>query len=210
MATTMIKITCSTCKTEFEKIAYEVKRQLKKNPNADFYCCKKCASIGAHAKQKKPIIKKVCPVCGNEFETSSGKKGATFCSRSCASKGSVNDARRNAGKKAAAMNFTPDTHDIHNIQLLLKQRESWKYEEIKKFLDFIKEPYEFEYMLDNKYIYDLALFNKHIVIEFDGPEHEYANETDKEQTAKNFGFNLVRIKITPNTVIKASEIYHLF
>ncbi len=210
MANTMIKLICPICKKEFDKRAAEVKRQLKKNSNADFYCCKSCSTVGSHNKQKKSIVKKICPVCGNEFEASTKKKGATFCSRSCASKGSVTNARRNAGKKAAAMNFTPVTHDIRNIQKILKQRESWKYKDIKDFLDFMKESYEFEYILDNKYIYDLVLFNKHIIIEFDGPEHEHINETDKERIAQKFGFNLIRIKVIPNTVIKASDIYHLF
>lgn len=86
-------------------------------------------------------------------------KEKRFCCRSCASKGSVNEKRRQAGKQAAKNNFTPETYGIKNIQNLLRLREAWKYEDIKKYLDNLNVNYEFEYIIEN-YIYDLALIDK--------------------------------------------------
>ena len=205
---TMIKLKCANknCGKEFEKPLGEVNRRIKLG-STNFYCCAKCAGTN-NSKRIKPIITKVCPVCGNQFETKSGAKEATFCSRSCASKGSVNDARRNAGKKSAIKNFTPDTHNPNTIQKLLKQREEWKYIEIKNFLEFLNESFEFEYLID-KYIYDLALLDRHIFIEFDGPEHKYLNETDKEQVALQNGWKIIRHKVHPNEVIKPDFLYSI-
>lgn len=205
---TMIKLKCANkdCGKEFEKPLGEVNRRIKLG-STDFYCCSKCAGAN-NKKRTHPIIKKICPVCGKEFETKSGAKEATFCSRSCASKGSVNDARRNAGKYSASINFKSDTHSPEHIQLLLKQREAWKYIEIKKLLEFLEEPFEFEYLID-KYIYDLALTNRHIFIEFDGPEHKYLNENDKENVALQNGWTIVRHTVQPNEVIKPDFLYSI-
>lgn len=205
---TMIKLKCANkdCGKEFEKPLGEVNRRIKLG-STDFYCCSKCAGVN-NKKRTNPIIKKICPVCSKEFETKSGAKEATFCSRSCASKGSVNDARRNAGRYSASINFKPDTHRPEHIQLLLKQREAWKYIEIKKLLEFLEEPFEFEYLID-KYIYDLALINRHIFIEFDGPEHKYLNENDKENTALQNGWTIIRHTVQPNEVIKPDFLYSI-
>lgn len=208
MAISMTELKCPICGIKFQKYTKEITRQIKKNPNTQFYCSKDCANIGVHEKQRNPIISKVCPVCGNYFSTKSGAKESTFCSRSCASKGSVNEARRAAGRYSAALNFTPETQSVYTIQKILKNREAWKYAEIKIVLDFLKYQYEFEYLLGN-YIYDLALFDKGILVEFDGPEHKRYDETDKINNAINNGWYLVKINVILNTIINPEFIYGL-
>lgn len=144
---TMIKLKCANknCGKEFDKPLREFNRRIKLGC-VNFYCCSKCVGT-INKKLIKPMITKICQLCGNKFQTKSGSKEATFCSRSCASKGSVNDARRNAGKQSAIKNFTSDTHTPQGIQKLLKKREAWKYVEVKKILEFLKEPFEFEIKL---------------------------------------------------------------
>lgn len=208
MSKSITELICPICNKKFNKETAEIKRQLNKRENAEFYCSKTCANIGAHLKQKNSIITKICPICGKEFKTNNGAKQATFCSRSCASKGSVNENRRNAGKYAAKLNFTKDTHSPDKIQKIMKNRENWKYIELKKFLDFCNKKYEFEYLID-KFIYDLVLFDEKLIIEFDGPEHTYLNEQEKENTAKANGYEMIRIKTKPNIVIQPSVLYSI-
>lgn len=208
MGDTMINLKCPECGNSFFKRKAEVTRQLKKNPNTQFYCCQKCAIIGGHKKQQNPIVTKTCPVCKELFATKSGAKEATFCSRSCASKGSVTEARRQAGRYAAELNFTPETHNIINIQKVLKEREAWKYEKIKIVLDFLHANYEFEYLMGN-YIYDLAIFDKGILVEFDGPDHRYCDDTNKYNNTLYNGWYVYRINVNPNEIIDPSFLYSL-
>ena len=209
MGATMIRIKCPICGKEFEKVGYEVTRQIKKNPNTQFYCGPVCATIGAHEKQKNPNVTKTCPVCGKLFVTKSGAKESTFCSRSCASAGSVTEARRNAGRKAAEINFTPETHTIQNMQYILKQREAWKYLLIKNVLDFLGIQYEFECIVGN-YIYDLALFDKKLLVEFDGPDHNYDNNYAKNINAGVNYWNILRISVEPAQIINPSFLLQLY
>ena len=202
-----ITVTCNTCGKKFDKERKEINRQMKKGKTNNF-CSLSCAAIFNNKRCED--LTKICPICGAIFQTKTGKTEKTYCSRSCASKGSVNNNRREAGKKAAALNFTPDTHNIQSIQKIMKTREAWKYVDIKKFLNFINEPYEFEHILENQYIYDLVLFQKKIIIEFDGPDHKYLDETTKENLAEKHGYKITRIITKPNTIIKPSELYHLF
>ena len=52
-----------------------------------FFCCLSCSANYNNQNKKNDTITKVCPVCNNKFVTKEGSKEATFCSRSCASKG---------------------------------------------------------------------------------------------------------------------------
>jgi hypothetical protein len=200
---TFVKVKCSNCGKEFNKPLGEYNRRIKKG-SIDFYCSSKCAGQSINAAKKKPDIEKECPVCHKKFITTTKAKGATYCSRSCASKGSVNEARKEAGRKTSKLNFKPAS--VETIVNVLKKREAWKYKELKDFLDFKGEQYEFEYKIDN-YIYDLVLFNKKIIIEFDGKEHKYYDETDKNFTAISNGYKLYRIDVQPSSIIHPSVLY---
>lgn len=203
---TMIKLKCSNpnCGKEFEKPIGEVNRKIKKGCT-EFYCSISCSGI-KNKKRQLPIVQKICPVCGKIFETKSGAKEATFCSRSCASKGSVTDARRNAGKKSASSNFLEGSPE--QIQKILKEREKWKYTKIEKFLIFLKEKFEFEYLIGN-YIYDLAFFERRIIVEFDGPDHQYADESEKDKNARDNGWKLFRLNVEPNCIIDPEVLYKI-
>lgn len=211
MSKSVTTLICPICNKEFNKEIAEITRQQKKKGiNVTFYCSRKCNGIANSKKLKFPTIVKICPTCGKEFLSTRKAKAATFCSRSCASKGSVNEARRNAGRNAAAMNFT---HDIKQMKNALLGKEGWKYAELEKYLKDIDEPHEFEYVIgtlyENPRIYDLVLFNRKLLIEFDGPDHKYITEDDKikEEIAKKNGFEVKRIKTMPNTIIEPNCIY---
>lgn len=211
MGRTTINLICPTCGKEFAKDLAEIKRQRKrKGLEVNFYCSAKCSGIAVGNRARKPTVIKTCPVCGKEFESTTKAKSATFCSRSCASKGSVNEARREAGRKAAAANFT---YDLSQIQYALLTRDGWKYVKLDKYLNSINEPHEFEYILgkyhEHARIYDLALTERKILIEFDEPHHRYTEDDDglKDEHARKYGFEVKRIQIDTHTVIDPSCIY---
>ena len=89
--------------------------------------------------------------------------------------------------------------------LALKHREARKYKDVKNLLDSKGIRYEFEHQLNN-FIYDLLLVDKDIVIEFDGREHHYLDESSKEENAELYGYKLIRIDVPSNTVIDSSLI----
>ena len=133
-----IKLVCALCSKEFDKRLIDYTRAFDEG-RRDFYCSRKCAGIAINAKRNKWVreIRK-CPVCGKEFETeySKGytgnnvfkKNGATFCSRSCASKGSVTEYRSSKARDIAKQNFIPA--DINSCKHLNYEKEKWKYVEL--------------------------------------------------------------------------------
>lgn len=72
--------------------------------------------------------------------------------------------------------------------------------------------YEFEYLVD-KYIFDLALFDYKIFIEFDSDYHNSTDQQiidmDKEQTAQRIGWKVIHISTDSNKVIDVSLISSL-
>ncbi len=191
----MVALVCDCCGKVFKKDVGEYHRRLRLG-SVKFYCNRKCAGTGVNAGKKKPIVEKKCPVCGKIFFASTKKKGAIFCSRSCASKGSVTEARREAGRRSA---LDHPIGTVDNIAKSLRERERRKYAEIKKYLDEFCVDYMFEYPIrheDQQYIYDLVLFDRRIVVEFDGPNHRSDKETvcadeKKSYVARSEGFDLM-------------------
>lgn len=201
----VVTLICKNCGKPFQKNINEYNRRVK-NGQSEFFCSCKCAGAMINKAKKKPDIQKTCPVCGKKFITTTKAKGATFCSRSCASKGSVTEARREAGRKSAMDH--PIKGDVYMISKALKKREGWKYTKLKEFLDFLNESYEFEFVIGS-FVYDLAIIDRKILFEFDGPDHKYlSTEKEKDITAKNNGYTLYRIKVKQTTVIEPSEIYN--
>lgn len=199
----MITLKCENCKKTFEKTNSEYNRRIQ-NGQTRFFCSRQCANMTIN--QPFPKIRKRCPVCRKEFLTSGGKKGATFCSRSCASKGSVSEHRRIVARETSSKNFVHASSV--SAQHLLKCRESFKYQQLEEFLSKMNIAYEFEYLL-NDFIYDLALLDEKILIEFDGKDHRYIDETEKTKNAKDSGFTLYRVNVDANSVISPEEIVKL-
>jgi very-short-patch-repair endonuclease/ribosomal protein L33 len=209
-----VKLKCVWCSNEFYLYAKEYDRQIR-NGRSYFFCSRSCVASRRNKDKKLPIINKTCPVCKKEFWASIKKKGATFCSRSCASKGSVTELRRSTNKEWGLKNCYKSNNigSIDSIAKGLRIREAWKYSLIKSFLDKSNIRYQFEFPCGSG-IFDLALLDLKVFIEFDGPYHNYEKieQIDNKKTvdAKNFGWSVVRIKIEQNTIIDPNLIYHLF
>lgn len=210
-----IEITCAWCGKKVHKPLNEINRQRRKG-RTNFFCSKSCAAKWHNKTHNTlPIIKKICSVCGKEFETSTAvKKSRTFCSPSCASKGSMTKTRIAACKKGGDFLKKYYPGDVKSAKKLLEKRELNKYEEIREFLDNHCISYEFEYLLEDK-LYDLALPDKNILIEFDGAGHGHHsgvyhdNDKLKDQIAKYSGWQLYRIKVQSNSVIPVESIINL-
>ena len=92
----------------------------------------------------------------------------------------------------------------------LKLREGWKYRQLEVYLN--GRQFEFEYKID-KFIYDLALLDSLIVVEFDGPYHagdaQQRIDAIKEDIARKAGFTLVRRSVPPASIISPETIFGL-
>lgn len=202
-----VDLMCGWCGKSIKVLKGEYTRQVKKGRKF-FFCNNSCAAkkINAERPNRRILVKKICPHCKKKFTTRTGCKSATFCSRSCASAGSMTEKRRAAQRKGGK-------EKIENLippEETLLLRESWKYKKLKSFLEFCNETFEFEYRLDN-YIYDLAFPKKSIFIEFDGICHnsKEQSETDKKKDlfANKSGWKVIRKKVLSNTVINPDILY---
>ena len=198
-----VKIFCNYCGNEVFKEPKEINRQLKKNANAKFYCNNTCSGL-----DKGKYIIKQCPVCNNYFECkiSNKRTNKTFCSRECASAGSITKARIEAGRKVGLLHNASNSLDLTASSL--RSRESWKYKKIKQYLIDNKINYQFEYVIE-KFIYDLALIDLKILIEFDGPYHEWLDDNNKDILALSYNWKIIRIKTEPNTEIEIDKLVRI-
>ena len=119
----------------------------------------------------------------------------------------MSDSRR----KAQRVSGLSHTSNLLSIEETLRKREGWKYRDVKELLDFEGVWYQFECRLE-AYVFDLALLDSRIFVEFDGVEHYTdANQkrTDhlKDELAKNNNWSVVRIPVEKRTIIKASLLY---
>jgi very-short-patch-repair endonuclease len=194
----MIKIQCSRCEKEVEKPRGEVNRSLRLGRK--LYCSTSCAAIVGNTPKKSRPVLRVCPICGAEVRSSTRRRAPRFCSRSCASKGSVTETRRAAQRaagRAASANLISTAES-------LKIRESWKYELLRTALESEKRDFEFEYELEN-FVFDLALHDKKILVEFDGRYHtgevQLARDEEKNCAARRNGFCIIRRKVINMSVI---------
>lgn len=144
--------------------------------------------------------------CGSVFVTSTAKKkDHVFCSRSCASAGSVTEKRRNTARKFGGRNkaFIVGTHDK-----VLRKREAWKYPKIAEFLAG-QFRHEFEVRIAD-FIVDLYLPEIRTVIEFDGKDHRTPKQAkmdyERDSVLKRMGYSVFRIGVEPNQVIPAQAL----
>lgn len=203
------ELICSYCGKKFNKDIKEYNRQVKKG-RKEFFCSLSCGAKWHNKNKIKPSVEKICPVCGAHFITSTKERyNNTFCSRSCASKGSVTEYRRAKAKESGKMLALNYRGDINSIRALMLKREYFKYKNIDEYLTTNNISHEFEYIIENK-LYDLAFLDKRLIIEFDGDDHKYTesatNDEIKESIAKKNGWTLVRINVKNNTVIPIDTI----
>jgi len=97
--------------------------------------------------------------------------------------------------------------NLLSASAVLKRREWWKYAKIDKALEW--RIHEFEYPLGG-YVFDLALLDVNVLVEFDGPDHKliYQKKIDreKESVARSLGFSVVRRDVKPMAIIPISAI----
>ena len=195
-----VTITCAYCGNQKDIPLAEYNRQIKKQPDRKFFCSRSCVAKYCNAPRKSAVIQKVCPVCKKSFETTANRYESTFCSRSCASKGSVTEYRRQKAIATGQALCKKYPGDVDKIKKVLENRENWKYQEIQKYLTELGVKHEFEYVLGN-YIYDLALTDVKILYEFDGKEHNLKYNREKDKLAVQQGWKLYRVPIKSNTII---------
>ena len=198
-----VRLVCATCGKEFDKPAGEYRRRVREG-HTKFFCSISCGAISSNKERKAKIIEKICPVCGKTFTTKNNSNEATFCSRSCASKGSMTQKR----KRAASLAGKAHVENLLSVSSVLKRREGWKYAEIDRVLSL--RPHEFEYAIEGKYIFDLALFDVNILVEFDGPHHHRQPQEnidlEKDAFAESHGFKVVHRDVEPASVTPLSAI----
>jgi len=87
---------------------------------------------------------------------------------------------------------------------ILKKREAWKYDLLRTILERNGRKFEFEYPIGN-FVFDLALLDANILVEFDGEYHSGAAQRERDQrkdaVAKEHGFIVVRRPVVRSTVI---------
>lgn len=209
-AVVIITITCAWCGEESEKPTGEINRQLKKG-RTYFFCNNSCGAQyrNEHGGKKNRSLEKKCPECGELFMSHTGAKAATFCSRSCASAGSVTEYR--SAKAREVMEKLPKA-DIYHTSKMMRQREAWRYVKVNTYLNHINVPHEFEYIVGN-YLFDLALTEHGVLIEFDEQYHtgavQLTKDNEKDRYAESQKWIVVRVPARASTVIDPESIYHI-
>jgi very-short-patch-repair endonuclease len=138
-----------------------------------------------------------------------------YCGLSCASHannqlpGRVEINRGTAIRNLAWRNSDPD-----HLALALRGSQSWKYVELENLFTARGLIFQFEFPLTTSQgeirIYDLAFPLDGVLVEFDGPNHQfdkkYANTVDaqKNELADLQSWRLMRINVAPNAVIPRS------
>lgn len=204
-----IKIKCEWCGGPGIKDVGEVNRS--KRIGRRLYCSHSCAAKAGNLPGRSVEIVRTCPVCGKRFTTTTRRRSAKHCSRSCASKGSMTPHRRQRmweGRKKAgkhSKNISPEK--------AMQSREAWKNAALKEVLEKAKIQHTFEYRI-GRYIFDLVLLDLKIVVEFDGPYHrspsQQKSDRKKDKVAERKGFVVVRREVQAATVIHPKTIRGLF
>jgi very-short-patch-repair endonuclease len=193
-------VVCEFCGKQVTKDAKEVTRSLKLGRK--FFCNNSCgAKFGNKKRHSYGTVERLCALCGKAFTTTENpRKMGSFCSRSCASKASTSLTEKRI--EAARASGRANQGNLWKPAQTLKAREMWKYVELEKALELV--PHEFEYALGN-YVFDLALFDVSILVEFDGRYHNFVPQqtvdAEKEALANSLGFSVVHVKTDDTMVI---------
>lgn len=196
-----IVITCAECSATLYLRLAEVKRQRKKG-RVNFFCDLRCAGAFNNRKRRIRIVQLICVHCHYSFESTTHNKAAkSFCSRSCASAGSVTIYRRSKARE----NRLPPGATASG----LRERESWKYVKVGRLLERRGLKCRFERQLRRgPYVYDLLLPTLKIAVEFDGPSHQSNSKSDaiKDAYAARHGWKVIRVPVRANAVISRRRV----
>lgn len=170
---------CDNCGSEFEKPIGEYNRRIRLG-YTKFYCSRSCGAYAASSPKRCAIIKKVCPVCQNSFETKEDRHEATFCSRSCASKGSVTEYRRLRSIEVGKRAFSKENH-LWMVAAGLRAREWSKYKKLHELLHSEDIQHEFEHPIQGLGVFDLLIVSISLLIEFDSDYHKSPGQAKKDE-----------------------------
>ena len=197
-------IKCALCGIEKKIPLSEYNRQSRKG-RINWFCSQQHSAVYNNKTRKNKPIKKVCPHCGCQFDTHTGKNEKTFCSRSCASAGSVSDKRRKGAQKGGRN----APHTVKGLANVLRKREYKKYSKLAAELSEMGVEYKFEQVFDDR-VFDLFLPAYNAVIEFDGPDHTLPKQLlideEKDKIIKNKQLKIYRIPCNANEVLGISKI----
>lgn len=191
---TWVKVECGSCGAQVEKLLGEVNRAQKLGRR--LFCSLQCTARVANAPKKAQEIVSVC-LCGTRFVTTTKAKAAKHCSRACASRFSMNEKRREAQRVGG----TAQSANLISPAEALKRREAWKYSILRETLR--ERPHEFEFELGGC-VFDLALHDTKVLVEFDGPYHtgeQLQTDVRKDKVATVLGYVVVRRSVLAATVI---------
>ena len=192
MATIMV--ICANCGQQVEKYSGEINRSNRLGRR--FFCDSVCSAKMGNIPRTALRLDIYCP-CGKKVTTSTRARAKKHCSRECASLFSITEyameSRRESGRKSK---------NLLSPAEVLKRREAPKYVLLKQHLS--DRLYEFEYEIDG-YVFDLALFDVKILIEFDGHYHGGSSQgkidVEKNEVARKHGFRIIRRKVQSGAVI---------
>jgi very-short-patch-repair endonuclease len=206
----IVEILCEYCGKAVMRPRKEVTRSLKIGRR--FFCNNSCGAKYSNASRKAEEFTKVCPVCEEEFTTSNkAHANKIYCSLYCLNH---DPNRTTALYTEASLKAMRDSGKKQqgnlDVAKAMKTREAWKYVELEKTLKTI--PHEFEFKVD-KYIFDLALPEHLLLVEFDGREHRTAKQKAvdaiKEELAKDLGYVVYHINVKSASVIPSNVLYGL-
>lgn len=196
---TMVEVICDGCEEPVLKSLGEVTRARKLGRR--MFCTRSCTAKTANLVRKSQEIVVTCP-CGKKVKTTTHNKAKRHCDRSCASKYSMTEERQRAQRESGKR-----TKNLISVAETLKRREGWKYSALKEALG--DRDFEFEFELKGR-VFDLALLDEKILVEFDGPDHDMSvqaeDDADKDWVAEVAGFMVVRRSVIPSTVISPETI----
>jgi len=195
-----LEVPCDGCGKILSRYPSEIGRK-----GGSTYCSLSCTATTANLPRRSKEFVMDCR-CGKRFKTTTHNKAKRHCSRSCASRFSMSEERR----KAQAQGGLDNVKNLMSVAEALKRREAWKYAALEKHL--AGRRHEFEFELEGR-VFDLALLDERVLVEFDGPEHRsdvgVSDDVEKDRVAEAAGYVVVRRSVVPSTVISPETIVGL-
>lgn len=203
-----MNIKCKFCDKTFNILTKEFNRQTKKGRDY-FFCSLSCVAKFVKFKAGIYPVTKCCKYCNKEFPSSTKKKSSVFCSRSCASAGSMTDYRRKKAIEIGNRYKHKLDYSLNNVANILRKKEGYKYKFLEGYLLNIQEKHIFEFVV-GQYIFDLCLIDRRVLIEFDSPYHKNPKQQEKdykkEKCASDNGWCIFRILTKYNMVIPIEKL----
>jgi len=202
-----VEVVCSVCGTVVLRRAAEVYRS--RRLGRPTFCSLTCCAVARNSRRRAKELVVPCPTCKKMFKTTTKKKAKKFCSRSCATLGSETEKRRAGRRQGGLTSFRLGVGHIISPAETLRRREAWKYVAVERYLLDKERKFQFEYEIGGK-VFDLALLDVNVLVEFDGPYHKPAcqqkDDARKEAIARSHGYTVVRRPVPPMVVIDPSAV----